>query len=62
MKKNFIDWWELFSWKILKHSPVFRYIWKKFLAEVIYDLEIADLEQDDLLKKWRARYQKALIL
>ena len=48
---------EKIYWRILKHSPIFRYWYKKTCLEAFYDLERADLrgEQQDAMTKWKER-------
>lgn len=45
-------------WRILKNSIVFNYWYKKHLSELLYDLELYDLEKNEITLKWRNRYNK----
>ena len=42
-------------WRILKKSKVFNYWYKKHLTELLYDLEIYDLEKEKIVKKYKER-------
>ena len=43
-------------WRILKKSKVFNYWYKKHLTELLYDLEIYDLEKEEIIKKYKGRF------
>ena len=44
-------------WRILRKSKVFNYWYKKHLTELLYDLEIYDLEKEEIIKKYKERLE-----
>lgn len=52
-------WFEIMFWRILKHSPVFRYWFKRHMTRLMYDLENFDLESDKIKEKYQKLFAKA---
>jgi len=52
--------WRVICFRVLKKSFIFKYWHKKFLTEVIYDLEIDDLEDSKrkYIMIYRGLYEK----
>lgn len=56
MTKKQID-AEVAKWKELRKSKIFDYWYFKFMNELLYDLQLLDIEQKGIIKK----YHKKLI-
>jgi len=39
-------------WRLLRKSKIFRYWYKKFLCELLYDIEFCDLDQQGIKEKY----------
>lgn len=39
-------------WKVLKRSWVFRYWYDQFLNELMFDLEVADMDREGVYRKY----------
>ncbi len=48
----------IFFWRILKHSIVFKYFYSNFLNELMFDLEIFDLDKERITQKYLSRLEK----
>jgi len=46
-------------WRILRKSRVFRYWYKKFLNELMFDLELYDLEKESITVKYQDKLNRA---
>ncbi len=46
-------------WKILRKSRVFRYWYKRFLNELMFDLQLYDIEGDQITAKYQTKLHKA---
>ena len=45
-----------FYWRLLRKSPVFRYWYKSFLTELLFDLELhRDIEQKEVEEKYKKK-------
>lgn len=53
-------WKDRIYWRILRRSPIFRYWYKKTVTEAYYDLELADIKEEQALamSKWYARMSR----
>lgn len=40
-------------WRILRKSRIFNYWYKKFLNELLFDLEMFNIEGEEIEKKYR---------
>lgn len=47
-------------WRKLKKSQIFNWWYMKFFTELLYDLEILDLERDEICKKYKKKFYKYL--
>jgi hypothetical protein len=58
-EKRWFGYYSLF-WAILRHSGVFKYWYKRFLTELMFDLELhRDIEQKEIEEKYRNKLKKA---
>lgn len=49
---------EIIFWRILKRSLVFRYWYRRFLWDLLLDLEIYDLDREYIVKKYRDKFAR----
>lgn len=43
---------QIIFWRILRYSGVFRYWYEKFLNELMFDLDLLDIEQQRIKEKY----------
>ena len=48
----------IFYWRLLRYSPIFRYWYKRTLTEMLFDIEIADIDKEYLMEKYRNKLKK----
>lgn len=46
---------QIIFWRILKQSIVFRYWYKKHLTELMFDLEIFDINKKEIIEKYNSQ-------
>lgn len=54
-----LRWRTRFYWKLLRRSRIFNYWYKKFLSEILLDIQIADVDKDFIMEKYEGKLQKA---
>ena len=42
-------------WRILRISKIFDYWYNKFLTELLYDLDLREIESEEIKKKYREK-------
>ena len=47
---------EIKYWRILKTSDVFNWWYLKFFTDLMYDLEILDVEPEEIRKKYQRKF------
>lgn len=52
------EWTTVIFWRILKHSFIFKLWYKRFLRDLLFELERFDLEGDEITKKYLEKYNK----
>jgi hypothetical protein len=58
LMKEKITFIELWYWRILKRSFIFRYWYQVFLTKLVMDLENGDIEYRENLEKYRNKLNK----
>lgn len=48
----------IFFWRILRYSRVFNYWYKKHLTELMFDLELFDIEGESIIQKYRKKLER----
>lgn len=51
------DWLHIMVWRFLRKNRVFNYWYRRHLTELCYELELADIEQDRLIEKYRKKLE-----
>ena len=44
--------------RILRHSFVFKYWYRKHMTEVLFDMELYDIEKDRIVESYKSRIKK----
>lgn len=61
MKKKEQYKWHFYTplyWRLLRKSGVFKYWFRDFLTELLYNLEIWDIEPNEMKEKYLKKYKK----
>jgi hypothetical protein len=56
---RFSNWITLRFWRLLRRSLVFRYWYKSFLTELLFELERFDIEGESITQKYRDKLEAA---
>jgi len=60
MKFKIGDVLALIYWRLLRRSRIFSYWYRRFLNELLFDLELhRDIEQDEIEEKYRNKLKKS---
>jgi len=57
MRSKIKLWKQILFWRLLRKSSIFNYWYAKFLQELLYDLEISDIEKDSIYNKYLNKFK-----
>lgn len=53
------NWRTVLYWKLLRRSRIFNSWYKRFLSEILFDIQLLDLDMADIEKKYEAKLERA---